>query len=116
KGFTIDLLNTWNKVKSNGFIAGDDFCPSIWQHSSTYEPTLVFPFALYFAEAMNTKIFALPYNQFLILKEQNGFEFIDLTSGKYKHKTLHEQFLEYNNREKKKVNKSLFYRIKKKFS
>ena len=28
KGITIDLINLWPKVKDNGFIVGDDFCPS----------------------------------------------------------------------------------------
>jgi len=83
KGISIDLINTWDKVKKGGFIAGDDFCPSIWQHSINYEPTFVFPFAVYFAEAMNTTIFALPYNQFLISKEQNGFNFINLSDKNY---------------------------------
>ena len=88
KGITIDLLNIWDKVKSDGFIAGDDFCSSIWQHSEEYEPTLVFPFAVYFAEAMQTKIIALPYNQFLISKEQKGYQFVDLTNGEYKNNNL----------------------------
>ena len=83
KGISIDLIKTWSKVKKNGFIAGDDFCPSIWQHNINYEPTLVFPFALYFAEAMNTTIYALPYNQFLITKEEDGFKFINLTDIDY---------------------------------
>jgi hypothetical protein len=83
KGISIDLINTWRKIKKNGFIAGDDFCPSIWQHNINYEPTLVFPFALYFAEAMNTTIYALPYNQFLITKQEDGFKYINLTTINY---------------------------------
>ena len=46
------------------------------------EPYLVFPFAIYFAEAINTKIYGLPSNEFLIAKEEKGFEFIDLTPNK----------------------------------
>lgn len=83
KGISVDLISVWKKLKQNGFIAGDDFCPSIWQHNINYEPTLVFPFALYFAEAMNTTIYALPYNQFLISKEEDGFRFINLTDINY---------------------------------
>ena len=84
KGISVDLINAWKKVKQNGFIAGDDFCPSIWQHNINYEPTLVFPFAVYFAEAMNTTIYALPYDQFLITKEEEGFKFINLTTIDYR--------------------------------
>ena len=93
KGITIDLINLWPKVKENGFIVGDDFCPSIWQHSPKFEPTLIFPFAVYFAEAVNTKIYGLPHSQFLITKDQSGFEFIDLTNGEYADPELRKQFL-----------------------
>ena len=83
KGIAIDLISLWPKVKANGFVTGDDFSPTIWQHEKRFEPTLVFPFAVYFAEAMRTRIFALPYNQFVITKECQGFEFVDLTKGDY---------------------------------
>lgn len=83
KGITIDLVNLWGKVKPNGFIGGDDFASSMWQHYEEFEPTLIFPFAVYFAEAMRTKIYGLPNSQFLISKSQDGFEFIDLTEGEY---------------------------------
>ena len=92
KGITIDLINLWPKVKSNGFILGDDFSPTIWQHNNKYEPTLIFPFAIYFAEAVNTKIYGLPFNQFLISKAQSGFEFIDMTDGDYRDVGLNNQF------------------------
>lgn len=92
KGITIDLVNIWPKVKQSGFIIGDDFVPEIWQHGDNYEPTLVFPFAIYFAEAVNAKIFGLPYNQFLIAKDQNNFEFIDFTNGQYDKLNLKPQF------------------------
>ena len=91
KGISIDLVIIWDKIKSNGFIAGDDFCSNIWQHDRSFEPTLVFPFAVYFAEAKNVKIFALPFNQFLIAKGIEGFEFIDLTNGKYSDLSLLKQ-------------------------
>jgi hypothetical protein len=48
-----------------------------------YEPTLVFPFALYFAEAKDHKIFALPYKQFLMIKGMTDFEMINLSKHKY---------------------------------
>lgn len=92
KGITIDLINIWNKIKPGGFIAGDDFSPTIWQHSLKFEPTLVFPFALYFAEAKGVKIIGLPFNQFLIYKDQAGFDFLDLTKNSYKNKTILSQF------------------------
>ncbi|WP_431134799.1 class I SAM-dependent methyltransferase [Psychroserpens mesophilus] len=94
KGITIDLINLWPKVKKNGFVLGDDFSASIWQHSQDFEPTMVFPFAVYFAEAVNTKIYSLPYDQFLITKGQTGFEFIDMTrEKKYANSELRTQLL-----------------------
>ena len=88
KGISIDLINIWSKVKSNGFIGGDDFSPTIWQHGPSFEPTMVFPFAVYFAEAMQTKIYGLPFGQFLITKDSTGFEFVDLTEQKYKNTSV----------------------------
>lgn len=102
KGIAIDLINFWPKLKKNGFIAGDDFCPTIWQHSKEFEPTMVFPYALYFAEAMDVKIFGLPFEQFLIAKQLKGYEFIDLT-GNYQKTDLAQQLGGSNNgREKQK--------------
>ena len=72
---------------------GDDFTPSIWQHSSDYEPSMVFPYAVYFAEAMDVKIYALPYNQFIIFKGEQGFEFIDLSGGEYNSVELSHQLI-----------------------
>lgn len=79
KGITIDLISVWPKVKDGGWITGDDFCNSIWQHPDSFEPTLIFPFAIYFAEAMGVTICALPYNQFAMQKMASGFRFMDLT-------------------------------------
>ena len=91
RGITIDLVSVLPKVKDGGWIAGDDFSPTIWQHPEVYEPTFVFPFAVYFAEAISTKIYALPYNQFLMQKQSSGlFEFEDLT-GSYGDITLARQ-------------------------
>lgn len=92
RGITVDLINILPKIKSNGFIAGDDFNESIWQHHSSFEPTLVFPFAVYFAEAMDLPIYGLPHNQFIIEKSNTGFEFVDLTDGKYGDISLRDHF------------------------
>ena len=91
KGITIDLVNAWNKLRPNGLIIGDDFTPSIWQHSSKYEPTMIFPLAVYFAEAVQSPITALPYDQFVIHKTNAGFRFNDLT-GKYSDVSVKHQF------------------------
>ncbi|MDZ7611873.1 MAG: class I SAM-dependent methyltransferase [Candidatus Moranbacteria bacterium] len=72
KGITTDLIKVYPKIKDGGWIGGDDFSYNIWQHSPKFEPTLIFPFAVYFAEAISAKIFALPYNQFLIHKFSDG--------------------------------------------
>jgi hypothetical protein len=82
RGITIDLVKVYPKVRNGAWIGGDDFCRSIWQHGRRYEPTLVFPFAIYFAEAVSARIYGLPHNQFLIEKsEAGGFEFIDFARG-----------------------------------
>jgi len=79
KGITIDLIRAFPKVKTNGFIGGDDFCAGKLQHFPEHEPTLIFPFAIYFAEAVAARIYTLPYDQFLIEKTTDGiFELIDL--------------------------------------
>lgn len=108
RGITIDLINIFPKIKANGFIAGDDFNDSIWQHNSAFEPTLVFPFAVHFAEAMNLPIYGLPHNQFLIEKSNIGFEFIDLTKCKYSDTSLRNQLQSQNTTEFKTVFKRFF--------
>ncbi len=90
KGITIDLLRIWPKLKNGGILAGDDFCPSVWQHGLEFEPTLVFPLAVYFSQAMGCTIYGLPYDQFAIYVDRSGknaFEFHDLT-GQYKSTTV----------------------------
>ncbi|MDP5238452.1 class I SAM-dependent methyltransferase [Uliginosibacterium sp. 31-16] len=83
RGITIDLIKVWGKVKPGGFIGGDDFTTTPWQHDVKFEPTMVCPFSVYFAEAMNVPIIALGYGQFLIQKdERSGFSFRDST-GEY---------------------------------
>lgn len=81
RGITIDLLSCWPKVRPGGWVVGDDFSPTIWQHDPSFEPTLVFPFAVYFAEAVGARIYALPRKQFVIRKVDaaGAFAFVDLT-------------------------------------
>ncbi len=82
RGITIDLIRVWEKVRPGGWIGGDDFKRTIWQHGQGYEPTMVFPFAVYFAEAVGCPIHALPFKQFLIEKAPgSGFSFTDLTDS-----------------------------------
>lgn len=81
RGITVDLVRVLPKVRDGGWIGGDDFCPSIWQHDEEYEPTLVFPLAVHFAEAAGAPIYALGRRQFLIHKG-GEHEFVDLT-GRY---------------------------------
>jgi predicted O-methyltransferase YrrM len=82
RGIAIDLARIYPKVRDGGFIGGDDFCRNIFQHSEEYEPTLVFPYAVYFAEAMGVRIYALPHRQFLMQKlKTDGPTFVDLASG-----------------------------------
>jgi hypothetical protein len=88
RGITVDLLNILPKMRPSSWIGGDDFEPSVWQHSSRYEPTFVFPYAVYFAEAIGARIYAIGFNQFLISVPGPGNErsreavFIDRT-GRY---------------------------------
>ena len=92
KGITIDLIRVYPKVRTGGFLGGDDFNRSIWEHKTSFEPTLVFPFAVHFAEAVGARIYALPYSQFCLQKTGGGqFAFIDLT-GQYNEVGLRDQF------------------------
>ena len=80
RGITLDLIQVLPKIKDGGLIGGDDFVNKPWQHGSAYEPTLVCPFAVYFAEAMQLPFVALPHKQFLIQKAADtSFSFVDLT-------------------------------------
>jgi len=92
RGIAIDLMRVYPKLRDGGFLAGDDFTSTVWQHHTRFEPTLVFPFAVYFAEAMAARIFALRFDQFLIEKRAGGtFAFVDLT-GRYRDTSLRDQF------------------------
>jgi len=82
RGITIDLVSVYPKMRTGGFLCGDDFCPSIWEHQSSFEPTLVFPLAVHFAEAAGATIFALPHAQFCLQKTaERNFSFVDLTGN-----------------------------------
>lgn len=82
RGIAIDLIRVWDKVRPGGWIGGDDFKRTIWQHGQSFEPTMVFPFAVYFAEAVGCPVHALPFKQFLIEKAPaRGFSFTDLTDS-----------------------------------
>jgi len=83
RGITLDLIQVLPKIKDGGLIGGDDFINKPWQHRAAYEPTLVCPFAVYFAEAMRLPFVALPHKQFLIQKAADtAFSFVDL-AGTY---------------------------------
>jgi hypothetical protein len=79
RGVTLDLTLLLPKIKPGGLLGGDDFVASPWQHGPGHEPTLVFPYAVYFAEAHRFPIAALPHGQFLIQKEKTNYHFEDLT-------------------------------------
>lgn len=94
RGITIDLVRIYPKVALGGWLGGDDFERRIWRHGPRFEPTLVFPFAVHFAEAMGAEVFALPHAQFLMrrpLAGEGGFRFVDLAGG-YSDRSLLSQF------------------------
>ena len=83
RGITVDLQRAYPKLREGGWIGGDDLAPSIWQHGPDYEPTLVFPYAVHFAEGVGATVYALPHRQFLLRKSpEDAFAFVDLT-GRY---------------------------------
>lgn len=81
RGITIDLIKVARKVRPGGWIGGDDLHPSIFHHGPGFEPTLVFPYSVYFAEALGTSFYALPFRQFVMPKSAAGHRFVDLTGG-----------------------------------
>ncbi|MGE2721059.1 class I SAM-dependent methyltransferase [Mycolicibacterium celeriflavum] len=94
RGISVDLIKVYPKIRAGGWIGGDDFTHMVWQHGDRFEPTLVFPFAVHFAEAVGARIFGLPHLQFLICKPTEaatGFQFVDLT-GSYPDTALQTQF------------------------
>ena len=90
RGITIDLIKVLPRIRKGGFIGGDDFAKSPWQHPTRFEPTLVCPFSIYFAEAMDLPIVALPFDQFLMQNQPGaGFSFTD-TTQKYSQLSLNQ--------------------------
>jgi predicted O-methyltransferase YrrM len=84
RGITIDLIRTYPKIRPGGILGGDDYTPTIWQHANNFEPTLVCPFAAYFAESHSAPIVILPHNQFAIIKPSEPgchFRVTDTTRG-----------------------------------
>jgi hypothetical protein len=85
RGIAIDLIRSYPKVRPGGILGGDDYTPTIWQHADNFEPSLVCPFASYFAESQGAPIVVLGGSQFAIVKPSepgNHFRVID-TTGKY---------------------------------
>lgn len=90
RGIAIDLMRTYPKVRPGGVIGGDDYTHSIWQHAESFEPSLVCPFAAYFAEAHGAPLIILPFSQFAIVKPSEPgrqFQVID-TTGSYGPRSL----------------------------
>lgn len=57
-------------------MGGDDYTRTIWQHADNFEPSLVCPFAAYFAESQGAPLVILPDSQFAIIKPvQPGVRF-----------------------------------------
>ena len=81
RGIITDLLFVLPKMKSDGYLCGDDLVPSLWQHDLSFEPTMVFPVAVHFAEGIDRKIYLLPHQQFVIALGETGFEVVNM-SGK----------------------------------
>ena len=74
----VDLKEMLPKVRPGGVICGDDFSKTIWQHGPDYDPTMVFPYALYFAEAHDLPVVTLPFSQFLIVNSPDaGYRLTD---------------------------------------
>jgi len=93
RGIAIDLIRVYPKIRTEGFLGGDDFSRTIWQHKTNLEPTLVFPFAVYFAEAVGATIYSLPNIQFCMHKtKQRTFGFVDL-AGHYDDLSLGNQVI-----------------------
>jgi hypothetical protein len=81
RGILIDLMKLYPKVKDGGLLGGDDMTPYAWVHGRKFEPTLVFPTVVHFAEATGSVIYALPFGQFAMRvdRTQNTFAYHDLT-------------------------------------
>lgn len=74
RGIMIDLIRAWPRTR---WLGGDDF-GTIWQHAGEFEPTMIFPAAVHFAEAVDAP-FQLFGNQYLIGGD-GGFDYHGDTS------------------------------------
>jgi hypothetical protein len=111
RGITVDLIKVLPKVNEGGLIGGDDFIESASQHGMQYEPTLVCPFSIYFAEAMDLPIAALPFGQFVLQKSTtSSFTFID-TTAKYSNISLNKLLLGMKESVVKRKMKQLFAKL-----
>lgn len=93
RGITVDMIAWWPKVRPGGVLGGDDLAANIWHHGFRFEPSMVFPFVVNFAEAVGGRLIALGHNQFAIEKPvdgRDGFAFTDLT-GRYGEPTMLQQ-------------------------
>ena len=83
RGITLDLELLAPKIRPDGWIGGDDFVANIWHHGPGFEPTLIFPYAVYFAEATGGTITAVGHGQFLLAVGDGGRwgGFHDLTNS-----------------------------------
>ena len=81
RGISIDLIAMWPKLRTGGWLGGDDLMRNIWQHGPEYEPGLVFPFVMHFAEGTGVPLTLLPFQQYLMRKtEYRDFHLRDHTS------------------------------------
>jgi hypothetical protein len=111
RGITIDLIKLLPKIRQGGIIGGDDFKPYPWQHGVQFEPTLVCPYSVYFAEAMDLPIVALPFNQFIIYKKMNSsFSFTD-TTGRFNDISLAKHTFQFSFPTIKRMAKRLLSRL-----
>lgn len=83
RGITIDLMRMLPKLRPDGLLGGDDFLPDPWHHGAAYEPTLVSPFAIHFAEALEMPVVALPFHQFAIRNRPGAFSFRNVSGVKH---------------------------------
>jgi Methyltransferase domain len=84
RGIAIDLIRTYPKIRPGGVLGGDDYTPTIWQHAENFEPSLVCPFASYFAESHGAPLVILAHSQFAIIKPSepgSHFRVIDTTQA-----------------------------------
>ena len=81
------------------------------EHDIRYEPTLVCPFSIYFAEAIDVPIVALPFNQFVLQKRnKSSFRFID-TTGNYSNISLNKLPSMVNKSAIKRTMKQIFAKV-----